>query len=97
MDDLLKIELDSLNSIQDEWMKLSPSASEDEKTRVFELMKKLPSSYITGKDDRHNIMLNGSMPLYASSQPIDVVKQTASEHGIRTDISWDCAGKWIAV
>ena len=92
MKTLVEIEIDTLNQIQCEWMALSADASESEKERVFEQMKKIPESFITGRDGAYNLMLRG-MPLYATGQTLRTVKDKAADHGIRTDIAWSCNGE----
>ena len=97
MNELLEREINRLNAIQSAWMALSSDASESEKDSVISDMKTLPTSYITGRNNKHNIMLNTCTPLFAESLSLAEIKEHAEKYGIRTDISWNCSGSWIAI
>lgn len=92
--------IEELNSIQDEWMKLDCNAPEKEKQRVFKLMEKMPSSYVSLSADgttasvmQHNLPITNTMP---AKQAIEYAKSLAKErpHQMQTRFAWQCP-KWI--
>ena len=88
-----------LNTIQAEWMALSLEASEEEKQRVFNLMRKLPKSHITVSGDRSNANIyHQSSPDHATGFSMEYAKERARSYGYRVDVAW-CGfeGKWVSI
>jgi hypothetical protein len=79
-----------LNDIQAAWMSLDLKAPENEKQRVFALMKKLPRSFLSAKEDLSVAMpIIESMPIWAEMRPIDKAKKALINHPkARVDCAW---------
>ena len=88
--------VDELNEIQRAWMDLSAFDSEAEKNRVFRLMERYPSTYVSGHDGLGVVVLDG-MPM---STPVEfeTALSQCREHGGRVDVAWNgTLGEWYPV
>lgn len=94
---LLTVELsvDVLNAIQAEWMDLQSDASTEEQQRVFALMKRTPTRYLTGGEPFGFMLQLDGLPAWAEPRPLAEALDACRKHGGCTWAAFDGKiGQW---
>jgi hypothetical protein len=92
------MDIETLNKTQAAWMALDCYDPEEEKQRVYSLMRQQPGCHLViplGAPDTANINWGG--PVWSEPQPMRYALEYAEKHGIQTDFAWRTDGQWVAV
>jgi len=92
------MDLETLNKTQAAWMALQCGDSEEEKQRVYALMRNQPKAHLSipaCAPDTASVYNSG--PVWAEPRPLQEAVDYAESRGIQTDFAWRTDGKWVAI
>lgn len=85
-----------LNAIQAEWMALDAFAPEEEKKRIFRLMERYPTTYVSGHDGR-GVCIHHGQPL-SMTVPFSQAMAQCKQLGGLDRIAWNGSkGEWYTL